>query len=124
MRHEDPGSVGQAKTPRAPAEGACHHRGEGAEPDAIARDRVEGQPARGHSKELGHRWRRKQRDRKVNGGGDGFSRASGPGSHVQADPTLSLRDAHILSGKVKGAIRAAVPRVVGVLIHMEPYEED
>ncbi len=29
--------------------------------------------------------------------------------HVQADPALSLRDAHILSGKVKGAIRAAVP---------------
>ena len=44
--------------------------------------------------------------------------------HVQADPALSLRDAHILSGKVKGAIRAAVPRVVSVLIHMEPYEED
>jgi len=42
--------------------------------------------------------------------------------HVQANPSLSLRDAHILSGKVKGAIRAAVPRVVGVLIHMEPYE--
>ena len=44
--------------------------------------------------------------------------------HVQADPALSLRDVHILSGKVKGAICAAVPRVVGVLIHMEPYEED
>ena len=29
--------------------------------------------------------------------------------HVQADPALSLRDAHILSGKVKGAVRAAVP---------------
>jgi cation diffusion facilitator family transporter len=44
--------------------------------------------------------------------------------HVQADPALSLRDAHILSGKVKGGIRAAVPRVVSVLIHMEPYEAD
>ena len=44
--------------------------------------------------------------------------------HVQANPSLSLRNAHILSGKVKGEIRAAVPRVVGVLIHMEPYEED
>jgi cation diffusion facilitator family transporter len=42
--------------------------------------------------------------------------------HVQADPTLPLRDAHILSGKVKGAIRSAVPSVAGVLIHMEPYE--
>jgi cation diffusion facilitator family transporter len=42
--------------------------------------------------------------------------------HVQADRSLPLLDAHILSGKVKGAIRAAVPEVGGVLIHMEPYE--
>lgn len=42
--------------------------------------------------------------------------------HVQADPRLSLHDAHILSGKVKSAIRAAVPRVNNVLVHMEPYE--
>ena len=41
--------------------------------------------------------------------------------HVQADPSLSLHDAHIVSGKVKGAIRAAVPAVDEVLIHMEPY---
>jgi divalent metal cation (Fe/Co/Zn/Cd) transporter len=44
--------------------------------------------------------------------------------HVQADPELSLRDAHTLSGKVKGAIEAAVPEVIGVLIHMEPYEDE
>jgi len=43
--------------------------------------------------------------------------------HVQADPAMSLHDAHILSGKVKSAIRAAVPAVSGVLIHMEPFEE-
>jgi cation diffusion facilitator family transporter len=42
--------------------------------------------------------------------------------HVQADPGLSLHDAHVLSGKVKGAIRTAVPRVGNVLVHMEPYE--
>ncbi|MBK6780660.1 MAG: cation transporter [Gemmatimonadetes bacterium] len=42
--------------------------------------------------------------------------------HVQADPALSLHDAHILSGRVKTAIRAAVPQVAGVLIHMEPHE--
>jgi cation diffusion facilitator family transporter len=42
--------------------------------------------------------------------------------HVQAEPTLSLYDAHILSGKVKHAIRSAVPSVQGVLVHMEPYE--
>jgi len=42
--------------------------------------------------------------------------------HVQAAPTMSLHDAHILSGKVKSAIRAAEPRVLGALIHMEPFE--
>ena len=42
--------------------------------------------------------------------------------HVQADPQLSLHDAHALGGAVKSAIRAAQPRVRGVLIHMEPYE--
>jgi cation diffusion facilitator family transporter len=42
--------------------------------------------------------------------------------HVQADPTLSLHDAHVISGCVKGAIRRAVPRVSTVLIHMEPYQ--
>lgn len=42
--------------------------------------------------------------------------------HVQADPRISLHDAHILSGKVKGAIRTAVPAVADVLVHMEPHE--
>jgi cation diffusion facilitator family transporter len=41
--------------------------------------------------------------------------------HVQADPVMTLHDAHELSGRVKGAIRNAVPRVAGVLVHMEPY---
>lgn len=43
--------------------------------------------------------------------------------HVQADPALSLHDAHILSGCVKTAIRRAVPAVDNVLVHMEPFEE-
>jgi cation diffusion facilitator family transporter len=42
--------------------------------------------------------------------------------HVQANETMPLLEAHNLSGKVKGAIRAAVPEVAGVLIHMEPFE--
>jgi cation diffusion facilitator family transporter len=42
--------------------------------------------------------------------------------HVQANPELPLREAHTLSGKVKGAIKEAVLGVAGVLIHMEPYE--
>lgn len=42
--------------------------------------------------------------------------------HVEADPEMSLHDAHVLSGMVKSAIRAAMPQVLGVLVHMEPYE--
>lgn len=40
--------------------------------------------------------------------------------HVHADPNLSLFDAHVLSGKVKSAVKSAVPAVRNVLIHMEP----
>jgi cation diffusion facilitator family transporter len=42
--------------------------------------------------------------------------------HVQADPEMSLHAAHILSGKVKSAMREAVPSVTGASIHMEPFE--
>ena len=38
--------------------------------------------------------------------------------HVQADAKLPLDEAHILSGRVKSAIRAAVPAVQHVLVHM------
>jgi cation diffusion facilitator family transporter len=43
--------------------------------------------------------------------------------HVQANAAMSLHDAHELSGAVKSAIRAQVPRVAGVLVHMEPFEQ-
>ena len=42
--------------------------------------------------------------------------------HVQADPDMSLHDAHELSGAVKSNIRRIVPNIAGVLIHMEPFE--
>ena len=42
--------------------------------------------------------------------------------HVQADPDLSLHDAHALGGRVKRRIREAVPEVLDVLVHMEPFE--
>jgi cation diffusion facilitator family transporter len=42
--------------------------------------------------------------------------------HVQSDPAMPLREAHIVGGKVKRAICAAVPRVQSVLVHMEPFE--
>lgn len=43
--------------------------------------------------------------------------------HVEADPEMSLQDAHVVSGKVKSAILRRVPTVRGVLVHMEPHEE-
>lgn len=41
--------------------------------------------------------------------------------HAQADPVMSLDEAHMLSGRIKTAIRAAVPSVQDVLVHMEPF---
>ena len=41
--------------------------------------------------------------------------------HIQADPTLTLDAAHALGGRVKSDIRAQLPRVASVLVHMEPY---
>ncbi len=43
--------------------------------------------------------------------------------HVQADPSMSLHDSHELSGAVKSAIKARLPEVAGVLVHMEPFED-
>lgn len=42
--------------------------------------------------------------------------------HAQSDPNLSLHQAHIVSGKVKSAIRRDLPAVRDVLVHMEPFE--
>jgi cation diffusion facilitator family transporter len=42
--------------------------------------------------------------------------------HVQADPMMSLREAHALGGAVKATITTSVPRVHAVLVHMEPHE--
>jgi divalent metal cation (Fe/Co/Zn/Cd) transporter len=42
--------------------------------------------------------------------------------HVQADPLLSLDEAHELSGRVKAAIQKTIPQVQSVLIHMEPFQ--
>ena len=42
--------------------------------------------------------------------------------HVKADPKLSLEDAHEIAAKVKYAILEAIPNVVNVLVHMEPYK--
>jgi len=42
--------------------------------------------------------------------------------HVQADPEMSLHDAHELGGKVTRAIHTRVPEMQSVIVHMEPYE--
>jgi len=42
--------------------------------------------------------------------------------HVQADPVLTLRDAHTLGGAVTQAIHGRLPQVQSVVVHMEPYE--
>jgi cation diffusion facilitator family transporter len=42
--------------------------------------------------------------------------------HVQADADLSLHDAHVISGKVKAAVKSLLPTAKEVLVHMEPYE--
>ena len=44
--------------------------------------------------------------------------------HVQADADMSLNESHQLSGAVKSAIRKNFPKVAGVLVHMEPYDEE
>jgi cation diffusion facilitator family transporter len=41
--------------------------------------------------------------------------------HVQADPGISLEDAHEIAAAVKYATMKAIPSVAGVLVHMEPY---
>jgi len=43
--------------------------------------------------------------------------------HVQADPALSLRDAHNLGGRVRSAIRTD-PLFLDVIVHMEPFEPE
>ncbi|HEX6306540.1 MAG TPA: cation diffusion facilitator family transporter [Longimicrobiales bacterium] len=44
--------------------------------------------------------------------------------HVQADPRLTLRDAHDLGGRVRARIVESVPAVLDAVIHMEPFMED
>jgi cation diffusion facilitator family transporter len=42
--------------------------------------------------------------------------------HVEADPAMSLRDAHLLGHDVKDAIIETLPAVLDVLVHMEPFD--
>jgi cation diffusion facilitator family transporter len=40
--------------------------------------------------------------------------------HVRVDPQMSVREAHRLSHQVKDAVRAGMPPVADVLVHIEP----
>lgn len=42
--------------------------------------------------------------------------------HVQVDPLMPVREAHIVGGKVRAQIRAKLPNVLDVHVHIEPYE--
>lgn len=44
--------------------------------------------------------------------------------HVQADPRMTLHDAHELGGRVRRRLVTSVPGVLDALIHMEPFETD
>jgi len=56
-----------------------------------------------------------------------FVRKSGSGYHVDmhlhVDPEVSVRVAHALAGKVKAILKSEIPRLTGVLIHVEPQEQ-
>jgi divalent metal cation (Fe/Co/Zn/Cd) transporter len=41
--------------------------------------------------------------------------------HVEADPAMSLREAHNLGGRVRSAIRTD-RSILDALVHMEPHE--
>ena len=76
-----------------------------------------GEPRRGG----GARRRRRARDPEA----QGAPRRARPifvDIHVQADPSLTLAQAHLLGHQVKDHIQADLPQVLGALVHMEPYE--
>lgn len=42
--------------------------------------------------------------------------------HVEADPEMSLREAHALGGEVRATLRSRIERIEDVVVHMEPCE--
>ena len=42
---------------------------------------------------------------------------------MEVDPQMSVRDAHEVSHRVKDALRQRMPRVLDVLVHIEPFNE-
>ena len=44
--------------------------------------------------------------------------------HLHVDPESTIRVAHALAGKVKSILKGEFPNLVGVLIHIEPADDD
>jgi cation diffusion facilitator family transporter len=44
--------------------------------------------------------------------------------HVRVDPEMTVQRSHALGHQVKDRIRAALPRVADVLVHIEPWRSD
>jgi len=42
--------------------------------------------------------------------------------HVEVAPDMTVADAHIITGKIKTAVRAALPTAADIHIHVEPHE--
>lgn len=43
--------------------------------------------------------------------------------HLEVNPSSSIREAHDVAHKVKASIMRHCPKVAGVLVHVEPYDE-
>lgn len=43
--------------------------------------------------------------------------------HVEVDDTMTVGQAHVVAHRVQDAVRAAMPRVSKVTVHIEPFEE-
>ncbi len=44
--------------------------------------------------------------------------------HVEVDPHLPVREGHEIAHRVQAAVRASNPRIVDVLVHVEPHESE
>lgn len=43
--------------------------------------------------------------------------------HIEVDETMTVGQAHVVAHRVQDAVRAALPRVSKVTVHIEPFEE-
>lgn len=41
--------------------------------------------------------------------------------HIEVDPNMNVADAHVITGKIKAAIKSSLPSVADVHLHVEPH---